>query len=553
MSHNIFFTSLCSSVRSMATPSISESLWREAFGAEKRPTLYSSTKAQKNDFASLASPKSFMKDLESLSHTQLYVLAENSQLALKAAQEEYLHIERLIRRLEQKDSPTKPQNLLDLDRFEEEKEATLYGYKRIPRGMPYTRTKDGTEFYGFQEPFSQGGFVPTDAQYKRMKANAKVPNNIDGWTPIERDGKNLIPRMPRSPPPRQRGFTGTLTRPSHKRRLVEQGFSDTDAAATFSDSDAFDTPSKHVTRFMGRKIPPTRDPSETPASVRGSPTPHRQHKFVMNNLTQALMSASASTRPSTNSTPALHETSPTPSSSNKRRRITHQSHQPRFNATTNPHSSPSHCDPEEKKWTDVSLISAISTDHSFLHPDPAIALSWRNAIWDAPNPVRSYAMKRKWAWWKKGGMDKRPRRGWREGTGEGDESQENEVPDRLGSRIKLENGKVSGFKTKDDEQQQGDNYEPPLLDSGSQAPPPPPPKKQKSAETNEPTEAKQSLATKQQKDRQFTFKIDYPPPPPPHLASLRMKVSPSSLPLPLPLPPRLSLTHQRSQPPPPSN
>jgi hypothetical protein len=415
----------------MAAPSISELLWGEAFGDEERPTLYSSATAQKHDFAVLTSSKSFMKDLESLSYTQLYALAENCQLALKTAQDEHSHIEQLIRHLEQKDSPVKPQALLDPVQFEEEKEATLYGYKRISRGSPYSRTKDGTDFYGFQEPFSQGGFVPTEAQFKRMKANAKDPNNIDGWTPIERDGKKLIPRMPRSPPPRQRGFTGALSGPSRKRRHVEQGFSDTDATAAFSDSDAFNTPTKRATRFLGRKIPVTRDLSETPTSNRGSPAPrHRgQHKLIMNNLTPALMSISASSPgQSTNPTPGAHETSPTPSSASKRRRITSNNHhKPRLTVSsdTNGRSSPSasQTDPEDKKWTDVALISAIHDDHSFLHPDPAIALVWKTAILNAPNPVRSYAMKRKWAWWKKGGMDKRPRRGLREGTGEEDDSE----------------------------------------------------------------------------------------------------------------------------------
>ncbi|ERF68799.1 hypothetical protein EPUS_06243 [Endocarpon pusillum Z07020] len=492
----------------MATPSILTVRWKEAFGAEERPTLYSSTEPQKKNFASLNSSKNFIKDLESLSHPQLYALAENCQLALNTAQDEYLHIECLVRHLEQKDPPLKPNFLLEPDRYEEEKEAALYGYKRFPRGMPYTRTKDGAEFYGFQEPFSQGGFVPTEAQYKRMKANAKDPNNIDGWTPIVRDGKKLIPRMPRSPPPRQKGFTGALTRPSRKRRLVEQGLSDTDATAAFSDSDAFDTPSKHLTRVLGRKIPPTRDASETPGSNRHSPAPSRQHRFIMNNLTQALLSSSASTRPSVNSTPPPHETSPTPS--HKRRRITHQNNEHRFTTAISSRSSPVPHDPEEKKWTDVSLISAINADHSFLHPDPAIALNWKHAILNAPNPVRSYAMKRKWAWWRKGGMDKRPRRGWREGTGEGDESQENEIRD--GPRTKMEDAKAAGFVKQEEENDfRSQHYE---EAPGLQGRPAPPLRWKQDDPFNEPYDTKQPPTMQPQRDRQFTFKIDHPPPPP---------------------------------------
>ena len=488
---------------------MAEPLWREAFGDEECPTLYSSVNHQKKDFAVLTSPKKFVKDLERLSHTQLYALAKNCQSALKTAQDEYLHIERLIRHLEQKDSPSKPQVLLEPDRFEEEKEATLYGYKRISRGRPYTRIKDGTDFYGFQEPFSQGGFVPTEAQYKRMKANAKDPNNVDDWTPIQRDGKKLIPRMSQSTQPRQRGFTGTLTRPSRKRRLVEQGYSDTDATATFSDSDAFNPPSKHGTHFLRPKVPPTRDPSETPVSHRSSPAPRRQHRFIMKNFTQALMSSSASTGPSINSTAAPKEPSPI-SFSNKRRRVTHQYHKRGLNKTITPGSSPFPRDAEEKKWTDVSLISAINTDHSFLHPDPAIALSWKTAIVNAPNPVRSYAMKRKWAWWKKGGMDKRPRKGWREGTGEGDESQDNDTQERRKMGGKGFRG--SGLKKDEaaeewEEDRVQHSARPPTLgESGSGEPKDLP-------DASEANDTKQSTVMKQQKDRQFTFKLDHPPPP----------------------------------------
>lgn len=493
----------------MAAPAISDSLWREAFGDEERPKLYSSVKPEKNEFAKLTSPKKFMKDLEPLSHTQLYAVADNCQLALKTAQEEYLHIETLIRRLEQKDPPSNPPALLDPDRFEEEKEATLYGYKRIARGMPYTRTKDGSEFYGFQEPFSQGGFVPTEAQYKRMKANAKDPNNIDDWPPIEKDGKKLIPRMPRSPPPRQRGFTSALSRPSRKRRFLEQGLSDTDGTAVFSDSDAFDTPSRHATRFFGRKIPPTRDPSETPPAYRGSPAPHPQHKFIVNGLTPGFTSAPGPTRLSTNSTPVSPERSPTPST--KRRRVVHnQNHKSRSTTTTNSRRSPPPDDPEAKKWTDSSLIAAINADHSFLHPDPAIARSWKTAILNAPNPVRSYAMKRKWAWWRKGGLDKRPRRGWREGSAAEDESQEHQDAWREGlSKMDIEGGgKASKLKKGDEEgRRMHDDRSADLVSA------PPLSLDKLSIISNE---GKDSNGTKQenekncQKDRQFTFKVDQP-------------------------------------------
>jgi hypothetical protein len=546
-----YFASLCFPATFMAAPLMPNSLWKEAFGEEECPSFCSSNKpAEKKNFAPLTSPKRFTKDLTTLSHTQIYALAKNSQLALKTAQDEYLHLERLIKSLDSKEPPSAPQALLDPDRFEEDKEAILYGYKRSSRGMPYTRTKDNADFYGFQEPFSQGGFVPTEAQYKRLKLNAKDANNIDGWTPVERGGKKMIPRVSRSPlRQRQRPFTDTLTRPSQKRRLVEQGLSDTDATATYSDSDAFDSPSKYATRFLGRKIPSTRDPSETPTPARDLSTPQRQHKFIMNKFTTELVS----TRLSTHSSPAPRETSPTPSSNKRRRITTKQNHKPRFATSTNSPSSPLPNDPEDKKWTDAALISAINKDHSFLHPDPTTALSWKNAIINAPNPVRSYAMKRKWAWWREGGMDKRPRRSWREGTGEGDESQDNEVVPEDPTMMKSEEFNGPGLKREeaDDENEekeaaeqmkgelQSHHHQQPSLEETlkpplSPPPPPPPPprphsqeptasppSKKKPAATTTTTAKKSALvaaaaasAKQQQKDRQYTFKLDHPPPPP---------------------------------------
>jgi len=259
----------------------------------------------------------------------------------------------------------------------------------------------------------------------------------------------------------------------------------------------------------------------------------------MNKFTPALVS----TRLSTHSTPAPQETSPTPSS-NKRRRVTSkQNHKPRFATSTNSPASPLTHDPEDKKWTDAALISAINRDHSFLHPDPTTALSWKNAILNAPNPVRSYAMKRKWAWWREGGMDKRPRRGWTEETGDGDESQENDLQEndlQEDPSMKNEEAKTPVLKREEEEDDEAEEEKemkthPPSLQAATPKPPPPPPsppkeptaspspsKKRPAAVTTTTTNTKKSAVTaaavaakQQQKDRQYTFKLDHPPPPPP--------------------------------------
>ena len=434
------------------------SRWKEAFGNEECPTLYTTEDSQGQEFAPLNSPQKFLQDHEQLSRQQLYAIAENCQRVLKLAQDEYLHIEKLVRRLEGKNAIKNPQALVDPDQFEEEKESVLYGYKRVPRGQPYTRAKAGSDYIGFQEPFSQGGFVPTELQYRRKRAKADDKNNIDGWKPVERDGRKLIPRRPHSPPAQQRGFTAKASSPAPRKRQHDEanGVSDTDVTVTdtnASESDVHATPNRRGTRFLGQKIPPTRETSEAPPSIRGSPTPRGRPRSVKPNHALESKVKVKSGLQSTHI--AVTSASSSPNSLGKRKRangtgdaedlpiitITEDSEaskKTKIMSKTVPRAeraerivieNPAYVEQDrmlqplsqqpdgDKKWTASSLIEAIWRDHSFLHPDPQTALKWKAAIMSAHNPVRTYAMKRKWAWWKKGGMDKRPRKGVREVDG----------------------------------------------------------------------------------------------------------------------------------------
>lgn len=114
-------------------------------------------------------------------------------------------------------------------------------------------------------------------------------------------------------------------------------------------------------------------------------------------------------------------------------------------------------------------------------------------------------------------MDKRPRRGWREGTGEGDESVESEI--REGPKLKTEDGKAPGFVKEEEEHQFYSHH----YDEEVQGRPPPPPPQQQTPPSlqckhddpfNAPHETKQPPAMEHQRGRQFTFQMDHPPPPP---------------------------------------
>ena len=186
-----------------------DALWEQAFPDSTRPRLYGGNDTDDDSFQPLTDGEDFIRDGTSYSHLQLFATTLNNQLALKAAQDEYLALSQQIADIKGRDTSIKdPQALLDPEEHEERKEAVLYGYKYEPpkpclfhNGIPGARTTDDVseqekhDVRFFPDPFSQGGFVPNDRQYKGLIAKAKDRNNMDGWKPIQKDGKSLIPRQ----------------------------------------------------------------------------------------------------------------------------------------------------------------------------------------------------------------------------------------------------------------------------------------------------------------------------------------------------------------------
>ncbi len=400
-----------------------EQLWERAFPDVTRPLLYLSDNDDEDGFRPLADPQDFITNMVKLSKLQLYATSSNNQLALHEAQAEYLDISRRIATLKGKEPKAKnPQALLDLDEFEDRKEASLYGYKYesnkpalLHNGIVGIKNaeditdQEKRDVRLFQDPFNQGGFVPTERLYKALHAKATDRNNIDGWKPIMNDGKRLIPQQNIERPE----YTNVYVRRNidENGEVIRPGSSGTD--------DSVATPSnvenKRLTRtrFGGKKVPPTRDVSEAPSAVS---TPGRKRL----------------------ATPIAEGRDSTPS---KRRRANGESDRPKHpnqytkarelaaqqaaragggvNGSSSHHKSStampdwSTMTREQllcRKWTDEELVDSIRKDHSWLHPDAAKALEWRDKIVHGVNPVRSWSMVKKWEEWKVANKDKRPRK-----------------------------------------------------------------------------------------------------------------------------------------------
>lgn len=394
-----------------------DSLWQTAFGESTRPVLYASAELNEDGFQPLNDPQSFLTNIANLKRKQLYVASSNNQIAMKLAQDEYIELERQIAHLKGKDTIKSPRELPPADVFEERKESALYSYKYEPNkpallqaGISGLRSADDLtdrekhDVRLFQEPFEQGGFVPKEREYKAMVARARNPRNVDGWVPIRKNGKALIPR--------QQTHHDEYSITYVKRNVDENG--EVIRPQSVESDISGETPSKAVdkrltrTRFDGKKVPPTRDVSEAPSGVS---TPGRKR----------------------GNTPASDGREETPTG--KRRRVNGPPDQDRpkhpnqytkakqqlsvntavaqngAKATGSKTSwqglSPTSL--RNRKWTDAELVEAVKYDHSWLHDDPNKAEDWKKKIINGINPVRSFSMFRKWAYWKVENKDKRPR------------------------------------------------------------------------------------------------------------------------------------------------
>ncbi|KAL4922749.1 hypothetical protein BDW62DRAFT_207427 [Aspergillus aurantiobrunneus] len=195
---------------------------RDAPELLERPDPYKETKVGRGEFLEITPVEEFLsqlRDPETRSSEELYAITENVAYALKVWQDEFLaidNIQKLATRHNLKIT-SDPRKLERPQVFEDKKEAMLYGYKYDPK----------EDKVGNQNPFVQGGFKPTPAQYRKMVQKAGSINpNPDGWRTITRFGIDHVPKFQN--PPRE-DFIGKTTR---KRKAAEL-----EAASRTNDSD----------------------------------------------------------------------------------------------------------------------------------------------------------------------------------------------------------------------------------------------------------------------------------------------------------------------------
>ncbi|XRM41922.1 hypothetical protein ABZX51_005163 [Aspergillus tubingensis] len=209
----------------------------------ERPGPYKQVKAAKGEFLEMTPLEEFLaplRDPEHRSTEELYAITENVAYALKAWQDEYMAIEKLHKVATRHNAkPTSdPRKLQRPQVFEDKKEAMLYGYK-------YEAKEDKV---GNQNPFTQGGFKPTPAQFRKMTAKIG-PNhpNPDGWRTIVKFGVEHVPKFQN--PPREE-FVGKATR---KRRAAELEAANREMAASGSEEPTIETPAQTDTEEYGPK------------------------------------------------------------------------------------------------------------------------------------------------------------------------------------------------------------------------------------------------------------------------------------------------------------
>jgi hypothetical protein len=394
-----------------------DSLWRSAFGDTTRPVLYASEELNEDGFLPLNEPQRFLMNFPNPKRKQLYAASANNQIAMKLAQDEYLDLERQIAHIKGKETFKDPRTLPAPDVFEERKEAALYGYKYEPNkpallqaGIPGLRSGDDLtdrekhDVRLFQEPFEQGGFVPKEKEYKAMLAKARNPKNIDGWIPIKKNGKSLIPR--------QQLHHDEYSMTYVKRNVDENG--EVIRPQSVGSEASGETPSKAVdkrltrTRFDGKKVPPTRDVSETPSGI-STPSRKRANTPVPDDREDT-----PSKRRKPNGVVAPVPDRPKhPNQWTKAKQLAIDTNvaQPiaKVGGAKSSWQGLSPTSLRNRKWTDEELMAAVKHDHLWLHDDPVKAEDWKHKIINGVNPVRSFSMFRKWAYWKVENKDKRPR------------------------------------------------------------------------------------------------------------------------------------------------
>ena len=423
--------------------------WNEVFGLDghSKPTLYQDP-AIDDKYPPITDPNVFIDQLakaEDHSQRELYLVLENSQTALATAQDEYLAITKALRHIQGSNAEgiPNPRELEDFEEYDEKKKALLYGYSFNPKIWKDTVLPVENTQLSIQNPFTQGGFVPSFAAFKKMKAltSTKKTNNDDFL--LERGGKLMIPRLYKEskipfqtikdPRPVKKRTRGTM-------EAEETSWPTSVEKEIPSMEPATDKPN---TRFAGTKVPLTRevsstpDPSPTPKrrkiqlhqpsnlSATVSPAPDTTPTPNRRNTKPALLTPMPehespatirkslrvrTTRSSARNTPTRSNSSPTPPPGEQTPARTGRPDDVTPVTQTQQESTPMKEDEKERDFkTDAALIAAVKEDDTFLHEDPKLRAKWRGRILEAKNPKRTHAMLKKWGGWRATGDDKRPR------------------------------------------------------------------------------------------------------------------------------------------------
>ncbi|KAL1985631.1 hypothetical protein VTN96DRAFT_7611 [Rasamsonia emersonii] len=481
-----------------------------------RPNPYQEGSVAKGEFLKITPVEEYLELLrnpEAMSYEELYAATANAAHALKTWQDEWRAIDRLSKlanRRMMKNTPN-PRKTERPEVFEDKKEAMLYGYKHDPR----------ESMIGIQDPFVQGGFRPTPAQLRKMRANVAPDDlNPDGWKPVVKFGVEFVPRF-QNPPLAPFEAKNTRRRKAAQMEaaalLKEANERNTPAVETEEeeeeeeDDDGESPPSKRVARSRGGKPASTREtpqvhtapPSPAPATRRGATTgrgarggrggrgrgasnnpPARSSARVATTRAAAVATSSAATAPSPSSAPAPApaQGAPAPSTSAGAPAPTSGPTPIAPAPTTAPTIAPA-----------TSAASSASTSASASVPalfqpgetvDPA-ELARRQKIANSKNPRRTEAMLNHWARFNREGRVRNPKR--TKAQIEADRAAEaarkaNEPPKEPGSRKRKAAGPPATKTPTKKEKVEHSTGGPAAIQpapiqpaTGPMAPPPPPP------------------------------------------------------------------------------
>jgi hypothetical protein len=248
---------------------------RNASEPANHPLPYKKSRVDKGEFLEVQVEEidklvNMLRNPGNYSSEELYALTQTACFAMKTIQDEYLALDdlnlRALRHTRGESSYETKRNVMqghkkkggvplahvneDTQDFAEKKEAMLYGYKHqyFPTNNPFIPIRT------MQDPFVQGGFVPTPAQARKMIAKKKETGepNPDGWATMKRHGLDYVPQVwePRREP--------VLPKVTRKRKAAEVELPNkTDAEETQNESEEEteddNHPAKRRTRGRGGK------------------------------------------------------------------------------------------------------------------------------------------------------------------------------------------------------------------------------------------------------------------------------------------------------------